>query len=152
MTETIFLYGLVLIVIGWIFVFLSILINSTISKELKRKNDIKELEVKNELNRIYMDIDLIKTKEMIDGKIKEYIAKWVLINITSKGDNYIKDQEVEELINDTTSKFILEMSDIHLFYIKCLTTITNDDELVRFVREETKFLVLEYIVDFNKVE
>ena len=152
MTETIFLYGLVLIVIGWVFVFLSILINSTISKELKRKNDIKELEVKNELNRIYMDIDLIKTKEMIDGKIKEYITKWVLINITSKGDNYIKDQEVEELINDTTSKFILEMSDIHLFYIRCLTTITNDDELVRFVREETKFLVLEYIVDFNKVE
>ena len=128
-----------------------IIISLNIAREMRRNNDIKEKEVKNEMNKLYLDIDIVKCKEIIDGILNQYINKWVLVNITSRGDDYIKDQEIAELINYTTSQFILEMSDVHLFYIKCLTNISNDDSLIRFVRNEVKFLVLDFVTEFNKV-
>jgi len=128
-----------------------IIISLNIAKEMKRNNDIKEKEVKNEINKLYLDIDIVKCKEIIDDILNQYINKWVLINITSRGDDYIKDQEIAELIKYTTSQFILEMSDVHLFYIKCLTNISDDDSLIRFVRNEVKFLVLDFVTEFNKI-
>jgi hypothetical protein len=99
-----------------------------------------------------MDIDTRRAKEVIDETLKEYINKWILINITSKSGNYIKDSEVNELINYVTSNFIIEMSDVHLFYIKCIINISDDDSLIRFIRNEVKFLVLEVLNEFNKME
>lgn len=144
---------IITIILCLIFISVPIIITLlNIDKELKRKNNIEENKTKNDLYRIYMDLDLVKAREMIDNLLNEYISRWIMINITSKGDNYIKDSEVNELINYTTSKFILEMSDVHLFYLKCLYNITDKDSLILFIREETKFLVLDFITDFNKIE
>ena len=129
-----------------------VIISLNIAKSLNTIINIESTKMKNEQNRIYMDIDLSKAKEVIDESLKEYINKWILVNITSKSGNYIKDSEVEELIKYTTSTFILEMSDVHLFYIKCLTTVDDNESLIRFVRNETKFLVLDIITEFNKSE
>jgi hypothetical protein len=74
-----------------------------------------------------------------------------LVNITAEGDNYIKEAEVQELIKYTTETFIIDMSDVHLFYIKCLTTITDDESIVRFIRNKVKYLVLDFITDYNSL-
>ena len=137
--------------IGIIAAVISLVTLSKIYDEKKRKNDIDELKTKNDLYRVYMDIDLSKTEEVIDNIIKGYINKWVLINIDAKGGDYIKDAEVEELIKYTTANFIAEMSDIHLFYIKCLTSITDQDSLVRYIRNKVKLLVLDFITDYNSL-
>lgn len=120
-------------------------------REKKRYNDIEDHKVKNELYRIYMDIDLIKTEEIIDNILKSYINKWVLINIDAKGGDYIKDAEVEELIKYVTTTFIAEMSDVHLFYLKCLTSISEDENLIKYVRDKVKLLVLDFITDYNSL-
>ena len=127
-----------------------VIITLNIAREMRRKNDIEDRKAKNDQSRVYMDIDIIKTNEIIDSILNQHIARWVLINITSKGDNYIKDAEVEELIKDVTSKFIIEMSDVHLFYMKCLYNIPDDKMLVIVVREKVKYLVLDFITEFNK--
>jgi hypothetical protein len=123
-----------------------------IFKKIDIKNSIEDRKVKNDLYRIYMDIDIIKTNEIIDNILNQYINRWVLVNITSKGDDYIKDSEVEELIKDVTTMFIANMSDVHLFYMNCLYRIPDDDTLVMVVREKVKFLVLDFIIEFNKTE
>ena len=147
------IYLALIIIFSTIAVFLPLtIISLSIAKEMGRKNDIEANKVKNEQNRIYMDIDTRRAKEVIDETIKEYINKWILVNITSKSGNYIKDSEVDELINYVTSTFILEMSDVHLFYIKCIVNISDDDSLIVFVRNEVKFLVLEVLNEFNKIE
>ena len=128
-----------------------IIVSINIRKELNRKNNIEELKNKNDLYRIYMDIDIMKTEETIDNILKRYIDKWFLTNITAEGDNYIKDQEVQELIRYVTANFIADMSDLHLFYIKCLTTITDDESIVRFIRNKVKYLVLDFITDYNSL-
>lgn len=147
------IYLALIIIFSTIAVFLPLaIISLSIAKEMGRKNDIEANKVKNEQNRIYMDIDTRRAKEVIDETLKEYINKWILVNITSKSGNYIKDSEVDELINYVTSTFILEMSDVHLFYIKCIVNISDDDSLIIFVRNEVKFLVLEILNEFNKME
>ena len=128
-----------------------IIISVNIEKELNRKNNIEELKNKNELYRIYMDIDIVKTEEIIDNILKKYIDKWVLTNITAEGDNYIKDQEVQELIRYVTANFIADMSDVHLFYIRCLTIVVDDKSIVRYVRNKVKYLVLDFITDYNSL-
>ena len=120
-------------------------------KEKRRFNDIKDREVKNDLYRIYMDIDIVKVEEIIDNILKDYINKWVLINIDAKGGDYIKDAEVQELIRYVTVTFIADMSDVHLFYIKCLTAISDDEAIVRYVRNKVKYLVLDFITDYNSI-
>jgi len=124
-----------------------VIISLNIAREMRRKNDIEDRKVKNDLYRVYMDIDLIRAKELIDAIINEYIIDWVGMNIG--GENYIKDEQVSRMINEVTSKFILEMSDVHLFYIKCIYNVTNDKSLLLFVREKVKKLVLIFITDFN---
>jgi len=147
------IYLALVILISIIIVFFPLIIISlNISKNINNIIEIESNKVKNEQNRIYMDIDTRRAKEVIDETLKEYINKWILINITSKSGNYIKDSEVNELINYVTSNFILEMSDVHLFYIKCIINISDDDSLIRFVRNEVKFLVLEVLNEFNKIE
>ena len=128
-----------LLVLGFIF----------INRNINKKLDIKSNEVRNDLYRIYMDIDLIKTEETLDNILKDYINKWVLINITANGEDYIKEPEVQELIKYVTTNFIANMSDVHLFYIRCLTTISNDDDIIRFIRNKVKYLVLDFITDYN---
>ena len=147
------IYLALIIIFSTIAVFLPLtIISLSISKNLNNIVEIESNKVKNEQNRIYMDIDTRRAKEVIDETIKEYINKWILVNITSKSGNYIKDSEVDELINYVTSTFILEMSDVHLFYIKCIVNISDDDSLIVFVRNEVKFLVLEVLNEFNKME
>jgi hypothetical protein len=147
------IYLALIIIFSTIAVFLPLtIISLSISKNLNNIVEIEANKVKNEQNRIYMDIDTRRAKEVIDETIKEYINKWILVNITSKSGNYIKDSEVDELINYVTSTIILEMSDVHLFYIKCIANISDDDSLIIFVRNEVKFLVLEVLNEFNKME
>lgn len=146
-----------IILIITIIVFIAIMIPITIislniAKEMGRKNDIESKKAKSDLYRVYMDIDIIKTNEIIDNILNQYINRWVLVNITSKGDDYIKDSEVEDLIKDVTTMFIANMSDVHLFYMNCLYRIPDDDTLVMVVREKVKFLVLDFIIEFNKTE
>lgn len=129
-----------------------VIISLNIAREMRRKNDIEDRKAKNEQSRVYMDIDIIKANDIIDNILNQYINRWVLVNITSKGDNYIKDQEVDELIKDVTSNFIVNMSDVHLFYMNCLYNIPDDDTLVATVREKVKFLVLDFITEFNRTE
>ena len=137
--------------IGIIFMIILFFTLSKIYDERKRKNDIEELKTKNDLYRVYMDIDLVKTEEIIDNILKAYINKWVLVNIDAKGGDYIKDAEVQELIKYVTANFIAEMSDVHLFYIKCLTTLTDDESLIRYIRNKVKLLVLDFITDYNSL-
>lgn len=123
------------------------IISLNIAREMRRKNDIEDRKVKNDLYRVYMDIDLIRAKELLDTIINEYIIDWVAMNIGE--EKYIKDEQVSRMINEVTSEFILEMSDVHLFYIKCIYNVTDDDSLLLFVREKVKKLVLIFITNFN---
>lgn len=135
-----------------ILLFLLLVALSNIYTKITVFTEVKDLENRTKLYNLYMDLDLPKIEETINNIINTYINKWVLVNITTKGGDYIKDSEVDQLINDVTSSFTLDMSDVQLFYIKCLANINDDEDLIKYVREKTKFLVLDYITEFNNVQ
>lgn len=135
-----------------LFLFLLLVALSNIYTKITVLSEVKDFENRTKLYNLYTDLDLVAIENTIDTVINNYINRWVLVNITTKGDNYIKDNEVEELIKYVTSTFTMEMSDVHLFYIKCLTSIDTDEDLVAYVRNKVKFLVLDYITEFNNVQ
>ena len=151
MANSIAIAGLLIITILMVTALFILLILSKIANNMNNMVSVKENEIKTNLYNLYSDLDLSRIEDSINDTIKSYINKWVLVNITTKGDNYIKDQEVEELITYVTSTFIIEMSEVHLFYVKCLTNIDTEDDLIRYIREKTKFLVLDFITEFNNV-
>jgi hypothetical protein len=132
--------------------FLLLVALSNIYTKITVLSEVKDFENRTKLYNLYTDLDLVAIENTIDTVINNYINRWVLVNITAKGDNYIKDNEVEELIKYLTSTFTMEMSDVHLFYIKCLTSIDTDEDLIAYVRNKVKFLVLDYITEFNNVQ
>ena len=147
---------IVFIVISTIF-FLSIFIPIIFlllinAREMRRKNEIEEFKVKNDLYRIYTDISIANCEEVITNSMKSYLDRWVLINIVANGEDYIKSDKVDELIKYITTNFIAEMSDIHLFYIKCITNIDSDEVLIKWVRNKTKSIVLDFITEYNQVQ
>lgn len=147
---------IVFIVISTIF-FLSIFIPIIFlllinAREMRRKNEIEEFKVKNDLYRIYTDISIANCEEVITNSMKSYLDRWVLINIVANGEDYIKSDKVDELIKYITTNFIAEMSDIHLFYIKCITNIDSDQALIKWVRNKTKSIVLDFITEYNQVQ
>jgi hypothetical protein len=147
---------IVFIVISTIF-FLSIFIPIIFlllinAREMRRKNEIEEFKVKNDLYRIYTDISIANCEEVITNSMKSYLDRWVLINIVANGEDYIKSDKVDELIKYITTNFIAEMSDIHLFYIKCITNIDSDEALIKWVRNKTKSIVLDFITEYNQVQ
>jgi hypothetical protein len=119
---------------------------------MRRKNEIEEFKVKNDLYRIYTDISIANCEEVITNSMKSYLDRWVLINIVANGEDYIKSDKVDELIKYITTNFIAEMSDIHLFYIKCITNIDSDEALIKWVRNKTKSIVLDFITEYNQVQ
>jgi hypothetical protein len=132
--------------------FLLLVALSNIYTKITVFSEVKDFENRTKLYNLYTDLDLVAIENTIDAVINNYINRWVLVNITAKGDNYIKDNEVEELIKYVTSTFTMEMSDVHLFYIKCLTSIDTDEDLIAYVRNKVKFLVLDYITEFNNIQ
>ena len=147
---------IVFIVISTIFllsIFIPIIFLLLINaREMRRKNEIEEFKVKNDLYRIYTDISIANCEEVITNSMKSYLDRWVLINIVANGEDYIKSDKVDELIKYITTNFIAEMSDIHLFYIKCITNIDSDEALIKWVRNKTKSIVLDFITEYNQVQ
>lgn len=118
------------------------------------KDDILELKkekLKNDLFEIYSNIDIVSVEKIIDDKLDKNIHTWVLKNITSQSNDeqYIKSEEVETLINYVSLEFVTNISDLYLFYVKCLTNIDDEEDLLLFIREKVKLLVLDFVTKFN---
>lgn len=120
-----------------------------LNKYIDRILSIKEQKNKHDLYQLYNSIDVEKYNNIIDEKIKSIFETWILVNISVNNVQYIRSEDIDECINYTTKKFVLEISDTYLFYIQCLTIINNDNDLLVYIREKVKMQVLEFVTKFN---
>ena len=120
-----------------------------LNKYIDRILSIKEQKNKHDLYQLYNSIDIEKYNNIIDEKIKSIFETWILVNISVNNVQYIRSEDIDECINYTTKKFVLEISDTYLFYIQCLTIINNDNDLLVYIREKVKMQVLEFVTKFN---
>lgn len=110
------------------------------------------MDIKNEMYKLYMQMDPAKIEEEIDKMIQGYIDRYVVTNILANQIQYINKEETTLMIKTLDKTISLELSEMYLFYIKCLVNIRTDDDLLKYIHTKVKEHVLTFITNYNKTK
>ena len=143
-----FIYIFILTIIPCLSIVLIFIL--VINPYLKEKNNIKKIAEENRKLELYSNINPQVANDNINKYIKEYIDKYALVNFTLKKIDYIKQDLTNEMVNKITLDVVINLSDVYLYYIKILTPINNDKDLIKFIRNKVKFQVLDYVTEYNR--
>lgn len=116
---------------------------------LNEKNRIRELETKNEKYNLFTNISPEAVNNSINEYINTYIHKYITFKFIINKQIYIKDEECSAMVRDITKLIYIEISELYVFYIKIITNIETDDDLLKFLNTRVKELCIEAISDFN---
>ena len=119
---------------------------------LNKMEERKDREIENEKMNLYSTLDINAIDKTIDEIIKKYINKYIIQNVLINGETYIKKDVIEEMVRDITKQFIVDISDLHLFYIKMLTNINTENDLLEFIYKKVCDRTLEIVTEYNKPE
>lgn len=118
-------------------------------KYLNEKNRIRDLEVKNEKYNLFTSISPEIVNSSINEYINTYIQKYITFKFIINKQIYIKDEECAIMVKDVTKLVYMDISELYIFYIKIITNIENDDDLLKFLNRRVKELSIEAISNFN---
>lgn len=118
-------------------------------KYLIPKNNIKELELKNETYNLFAQISVEKVNEYINNYFEEHVKQYIAMKFVLKRQNYIKESECDILVKDLTKVIYIEISELYLFYIRMIYKINTDEDLLKFINIKVKNIAIDYIASFN---
>ena len=137
----------VILLAGFIFViYLSV---SKITKVIQSKLDTKNKELEQDKVKLYSTIDTKLVKQELQLLIREYTARYMTKNIMVNHVNFIKNDQVDDMVKAIVKDTVLEMSDLYLTYCKLLYNINNEDDLLKVVYYLTVDIVLDVVTRFN---
>lgn len=117
---------------------------------LNTKNELRDKEIKNKRDELYMNMDTELVEKEIDNMIEKEMNQYVLINFISQNIIYIRQPEIEKMIIRLTNEICGKISGLYIFYIRVLVNIDNEDELRSFVKGKVQEHVLKFTIDYNK--
>lgn len=129
-----------------IYIIFFFVIKPTIDKKIK----LKSMEIENYKMDLLMKLDPVLAENAIDELVKKYLAEYVLTNFIINSINYIRKEQIEKMVRDLTKKISIEISELYVFYIKTLTNIKSDDDLIGYVYKKVKEHTVNYVTEFNK--
>ena len=112
--------------------------------------DIAEKKIENEKINLYAKIDPKLVKQELVNLIRDYTARYMTKSIMVNHINFIKNDQIDNMIKSIVEDVILDMSDMYLTYCKLLYNVTNEDELLKVIYYLTVDVVLEVVTEFNK--
>ena len=112
-------------------------------------SSIKNKQVENEKVKLYSTIDPKLVREELNALIREYTARYMTKNIMVNQINFIKNDQMDEMVREITKEVILEMSDLYLTYCKLIYNISNEDELLEVIYKLVVDVVLDMVTKFN---
>lgn len=130
---------------------ISVLSYTIIMPYLKEKNNIEDKKTKNELYRLYseLDPDIIKTN--IDNLIENAIAEYMFINIRTRESVYMNNKDIDDMIKNVSASVYLNLSDMYITFIKMIYSISSDDDLAVYINNAVKIAAVPIIKDNNKL-
>lgn len=132
-----------------ILVLVSILVYKLYKYFTTTYSSIKNKQVENEKVKLYSTIDPKLVREELNALIREYTARYMTKNIMVNQINFIKNDQMDEMVREITKEVILEMSDLYLTYCKLIYNISNEDELLEVVYKLVVDVVLDMVTKFN---
>ena len=143
-----YLFNTVWILIPTITLYL--IFRNHISQYLKERNKILTIKNKNELYKLYSSLDPKLMGDEIDNFIKGYVEQYYLYNIAIRENHYINAEDTETMKMRVIESVTVNISELYLFYSKCLTNIENDEDLISFIKSRTESIIIDFVVSHNK--
>lgn len=145
MIENIIVLGLLVILILVLF-----LIFVKVIPLYKKKVELSEREIKNDLYRIYMSIDPDVVQQTIDSMIDQKIQEYILYRIRTRDAQFISSKDSDNIVSTVTESIYIELSELYLFYIKLMRNIETDDDLLSYINNRVKYRAILIISENNK--
>ena len=120
-----------------------------IMKHLEENRNLRRLEIENKKVELQMRMDPKLAEKEVEDLVKNYVSQYGFVNFVSKQIPFIRDQQVNEMIRYLDKQIMLEISELYIFYIKCITNIEDENDLLIFVDKKVKDQVLEFVTNFN---
>jgi hypothetical protein len=117
---------------------------------LEKYLDTKNKEIQQKEYELYNNLDIDKSKAILNKMVDDYIAEYSLYNFTAHDKDYIGQKDADLLIKEVTKTISLNISNYYLFLLKTQRSIDNVEDLVLAIRDIVKERTLIYITEFNK--
>ena len=142
-------YIIILIIVILIIAYLIWTTMYITKKYLIPKNELKEIEMKNQKYELLSTISVKAINEHITEYFTNHIQRYITYKFISKKINYIREEDTEILIKDITKLIYLEISELYIFYIKMIYSINTDDDLLKYINSKVKEIALDSITSYN---
>lgn len=123
----------------------------------RKNNDLKSEEIENKKKEIenqkyslFMQVDLHLAEEAIDELVKTKLEHYVFKKFTINQIDYINEDDTKIMISSITKELVIGLSEVYLFYIKLLTNIQTDEDLIKYINEKVRQHTFNVITDYNR--
>lgn len=114
--------------------------------------EIEKKKVENNKIELYSKIDPKLVKQELINLIRDYTARYMTKSIMVNHIDFIKNDQMDEMVKSIVKDVMLEMSDMYLVYCKLLYNINNEDDLLKVIYHLTVDVVLDVVTEFNKTK
>ena len=133
MIVTIFGYGLIFIIKPYI----------------NEKNRIREIESKNKTYELFDSIDTEAVQKELDTYFERYVNRYITYKFIANKVIYIKQDDIEKMVSDTTKLIMIEISELYIYYIKLLRSIDNNEDLIQYIYSRVSTITIDTVANYN---
>ena len=133
MIVGVFIYGLVFI----------------IKPYMNEKNRIREIESKNKTYELFASIDPEAVQKELDTYFERYVNRYITYKFIANKVIYIKQDDIEKMVSDTTKLIMIEISELYIYYIKLLRSIDNNEDLIQYIYSRVSTITIDTVANYN---
>lgn len=133
MIVGVFIYGLVFIVKPY----------------MNEKNRIREIESKNKTYELFASIDPEAVQKELDTYFERYVNRYITYKFIANKVIYIKQDDIEKMVSDTTKLIMIEISELYIYYIKLLRSIDNNEDLIQYIYSRVSTITIDTVANYN---
>ena len=133
MIVTIFGYGLIFIIKPYI----------------NEKNRIREIESKNKTYELFANIDPESVQKELDTYFERYVNRYITYKFIANKVIYIKQDDIEKMVSDTTKLIMIEISELYIYYIKLLRSIDKNEDLIQYIYSRVSTITIDTVANYN---
>ena len=116
---------------------------------MNEKNRIREIESKNKTYELFASIDTEAVQKELDTYFERYVNRYITYKFIANKVIYIKQDDIEKMVSDTTKLIMIEISELYIYYIKLLRSIDNNEDLIQYIYSRVSTITIDTVANYN---
>lgn len=116
---------------------------------MNEKNRIREIESKNKTYELFASIDPEAVQKELDTYFERYVNRYITYKFIANKVIYIKQDDIEKMVSDTTKLIMIEISELYIYYIKLLRSIDNNEDLIQYIYSRVSTITIDTVANYN---